>query len=88
MWTKSLPTKAGYYWTIYKSEEMGMGICMPLIVGDMGMNGVVELGCALGDGDPKPLEECTDILYWYGPVEAPPVTEEISNEVGELQEAI
>ena len=86
MWKKELPTKAGYYWTITKED--GINGILPMIVGNIGEGQTYELGCMLsGQDEPVSLKQAEErILYWYGPINAPELPEEIKSEVGELQE--
>jgi len=84
-WKKELPIKSGYYWAILKQE--GFNVIVPLVVGDVGLNGKEELACSLGTSEPRLLNEIKEeVLFWNGPFEAPELTDEIKQLVGELQE--
>ena len=82
MWTKELPSKAGYYWVISKND--GLPAVIPVIVGELEKG---KLGCMYAGQELELLENMKEqVSHWFGPVEAPELTEEIKAEVGELQE--
>ena len=88
MWTKDLPKLAGYYWVVLKDEQGGLPCIAPMIVGNIGEGNTVLMGCMLsGSDEPVPLKKAEGrVMYWYGPVLAPELPENIKSEVGELEE--
>lgn len=79
MWTKEVPKKPGYYWAIVRE---GLSVVVPMVVGEMSAG---QLGC-FATGENIINVNDAPVIYWAGPIDAPIITDEMKEEVGELME--